>query len=405
MSWEEQIQNSMEITTGDGKVYKPLHVGVVKEIEYNIAEFEFPDVVGTRVERGTPKGTRHELEIIFQGADNIDQAREFEFSNIDKREWTINHPIHGILKVQPIRLKFDYNGLNTCRITGQVVETIIDDFPKTSLDPVNESNSKLNAASDNYVAAFENVSLESSDVDILSGNVDSTYAAAADQIPSGDQANEYFNLFKAANSSLNDALSEPVEAISAVKGYLLYPSLLTLSVKTKLNLLRAQFNLINPTSSSPNESLIYENNAGIIIQAMIYSAVNADASIDYQNAPDVFEVLDQLNLNYTEYIENLNLNQTDTGSETESYLPDPVSVSSLQSAFNYAVSQLFNIALRSRQQRSVILNYDTNIIELAHRFYGLLPDDSTIDEIIETNMLSMDELIQVPANKEIIYFV
>ena len=44
MSWIERIKNDIIITTGDGKVYTPLYSIGGKTVEYNIAEFNFPNI-------------------------------------------------------------------------------------------------------------------------------------------------------------------------------------------------------------------------------------------------------------------------------------------------------------------------------------------------------------------------
>jgi hypothetical protein len=41
MSWIENIKNDLQITTGDGKKYKPSWLNATKSIDYNISEFEF----------------------------------------------------------------------------------------------------------------------------------------------------------------------------------------------------------------------------------------------------------------------------------------------------------------------------------------------------------------------------
>ena len=46
-----------------------------KTKDYNVAEFEFPEVSGTLVSRKKPKGSRYDLEIIFQGENNLDLSQ------------------------------------------------------------------------------------------------------------------------------------------------------------------------------------------------------------------------------------------------------------------------------------------------------------------------------------------
>ena len=206
MSWAERIKKTLSITTGDGKVYTPLYKDfLIKEIPYNIAEFEFPDVFGTKVVKGTPKGTRHEIDLIFQGENNIEEAKDFETSCIDPRAWNISHPIHGDLVAQPISLKFDYSGLNTCRITGTIVETIVDDYPNTTVQPTDLINERVESGLEDAEFVFEGLEFEPSELAKLLKNVKDIYSKVSSKVKTG--LNEYKNAYAKATSAINVGLS------------------------------------------------------------------------------------------------------------------------------------------------------------------------------------------------------
>ena len=97
--------------------------------------------------------------------------------------------------------------------------------------------------------------------------------------------------------------------------------------------------------------------------------------------------------------------QTVNGFESDSYLPDATFIDSLNYAVNYAVSNLYEIALNARQERIICLEEDSNIIILAHRFYGLSEDDSTIDYFAQTNNIGLSETFQVEKGRKIVYYV
>lgn len=408
MSWVEQIQERIEITTGDGQVYSPDYMGVVKKFDYNIAEFEFINVEGTRVERGTAKGTRHEIKLIFQGENNIDDARDFENSSKDRRVWTIQHPIHGRLRVHPINLTFDFDGLNVCEVTGTVVETIEDDYPQVFQDPKGKSNANVEIANESIATSFTSITLAPNDVAKLKNTNDKSYSFWADKIKSSLQFNEYFNLYKKANVVASVAIDYPLQAINEIQLFLMYPALLEESVSVKLGYLKVQFETLIETVTNivtPNDKKILETQAGTLINAVVYAVTNPLTDEDYQNADDVLSVLDSVFDLYGDFVSVISGLQTSTGSQIDGFVPDSDSQLNINFAVNFIVSQLLSIALSARQQRTLVLNYPSNAIILAHRLYGLSPDDSTIKDFIQTNNLSMDELIQIPANKQIVYYV
>jgi ABC-type Na+ transport system ATPase subunit NatA len=54
---------------------------------------------------------------------------------------------------------------------------------------------------------------------------------------------------------------------------------------------------------------------------------------------------------------------------------------------------------------SIVLEYDSNWIVLAHRFYGLQSDDSTLTKLIHENGAGLTTMLKVPKNSLIKYYV
>ncbi len=412
MSWIDQIKLGIKITTGDGQVYTPDYTNPIKTTPFNISEFEFPEVRGTKVYRGTPKGTRHEIELYFQGANNIEDARRFETSNFDNRPWKIEHPIHGVLAVQPISLTYDFTGLNVCKITGTIVETIEQDYPQVSTNVVDKTIETVQKSLDANIESFGETQLSTSNKTKLLDNMKKSFDAVKGKIKVG--LNEYQDVFSRANGAVNTVSGNATIAITGATGLLTYPYQFQDNIKNKLSMFGAQLDKLNLTVGSlvnPTDKKVYENNAGGSILGMVLSLANPFTATnqllpgDLATADDVFDVIDTLTGAYNTYIDNLNTLQSPTGSELDSYLPDPATILNMSSAVDLITSQLFNLAVNSKQKRSIVLNYPSNIIVLTHRFYGLKPDDSTITEFMNANNFSIDELIQIPANRTITYYV
>jgi len=415
MTWIQQIKLDLKITTGDGQSYSPNYMNVVKTVNYNIAEFEFPGIVGTKVYRGTPKGTRHEIEIYFQGENNIQDARDFETSNVDSRAWIIEHPIHGRLVAQPISLTFDFNGLNVCKITGTIVETIEDEFPlvdSNASDKILETSE--NALTDT-VSSYEDTDLDISNKQKLINDLTNSFNAVKNSVKSG--LNEYQDAFNRAIGVIGFAESSATISITNAISVITYPSRFDDSVKNKLNMFSSQFDKLNQTVLSItnlNDKKTYETNAGATIIGMaqsiiqpvsIFGKLAGGGSTDYENADDVFAIIDVLIDRYNTFIENITGLQSENGGDIDSYLPDPNFITNLNFVVSLTVSQLTDLAVDSKQKRTLILSEDSNVIILTHRFYGLLPDDSTIDSFLKANNFSINDLIQVPKNTTINYYV
>lgn len=131
MSWLDRIQNNFTITTGDGKVYTPNWISATKDLEWNVSEFDFPSIDGTLVSKKKKRGNRYNTELYFQGETHLDTATAFEQSaTISNKSWTISHPLYGQISIQMPSIRMDNTQMNVTKISGVMIETILEDFPK-----------------------------------------------------------------------------------------------------------------------------------------------------------------------------------------------------------------------------------------------------------------------------------
>jgi hypothetical protein len=410
MSWVERLKTGIKITTGDGQLYEPLSLVAsnVKSFEFNISEFEFPEVEGTKVDRRLKKGTRYPLDFFFQGENNIDEANRFEQSSRDLRPWTILHPVFGQFIAHPLSIEFDHSGMNLTRISVTVVETITDAGPRMILDVFGTANEAVEAASETSGDVAELISPSVSDINTMSATTDDLYSQAQGLISNDVTAAEYFNLYMTAKNKISTTLNDGNFAVAeAIDAFISFPAQFDTDIKSKLQIFQAQaasFSSILESLLNKNSKAIFETQKGAVVLAAVQSSLNAPES-DYQNAVDVIFVIEQLLSIYNQFVDELQVLQSPNGTEVDSYLPNADFMYQLNFAVNYTVSNLFQIALTAQQERIIYLENDSNAIVLAHRFYGLEDNDSTIQRFIETNNIQLNELLQLKKGRKIVYYV
>lgn len=408
MSWIDKIRNNISLRTGDGRQYSILWKNATRTQEYNVAQFEFPGISGSLVKRTQPKGMRYDIEFYFQGEDNLDDAETFRISADDPRPWTLVHPFYGSLYVQPVTLSYDNNVFNVTRVTGSVIETIIDDHPKTSDDPRDRIEAEKANFDEAVATGFaNNVQPEITDINQMITNNQVAYAVGKKRVKLTVDAEGYFNLFNSANAKVLVATAEPLAAIRELQAVLNAPAMFVDSVRNRLDIFINQFNLLRDTLegiTEPNKKRIYESNQGSVVSSMLYT-VSTPQNGDYQNRDDVFLTITDVLGTYNQYIQDLDSLQTENGGEPESFIPDAASMMALNDLLNYTLANLFNIALDSRQERTLILEHDSNPILLAHRFYGPTPDDSALDSFILQNKIGINETLQIRKGRIIKYYV
>lgn len=407
MSWLDKVKNDFVITTGDSKDYRVNWLNASKSVEYNVSEFEFPEVSGTFVYRSLPKGRRYSIEIFFQGEDHLDTAESFELSANDPRAWQITHPYYGTITVQPTALNFDNSAHNVTKITGTIIETITDVNPRTVVDPVDQISIEKETLDFGIVDNMASVRPAESDVTLMDEYALAFYAAGKPQVTDPTEAEGYFNALNKAQAAIAVAISKPSEAITALNNLINAPAFFTIGVKNRIDIFATQFEtlqagLANITKVSSKG--IYFSLGSSILSALCL-ATSKPLTSDYKTRDSVVYGIDKIFDTYNSFVADADSLQTANGGKLRSFIPPAKSLLKLNQLINYTTANLFTIALAARQERTFNLEEDSNIILVTHRVYGLDPNDANIDAIIEQNNIGMNELYNLRKGRKIVYYV
>ena len=410
MSWVEKIKEQLVIITGDKREYRPLYLNAVKAVSYNVTSFEFPNVEGSLVKRREPKGNKYKIEIYFQGDDHLDVAKEFENSAKDKRTWVIRHPFYDDINVHPTDLIFDNTKYNYSKITGNILETISDSNPQAIIVPEDKIIQDKEDADEITAAAYVNNNPvpSVSDVNSMTDTNVSVSNETERLITDEEEIQTFRNVVNTATSDINNAVGEPLAAIRSMQEVISFPSLVQQSVELRLNTLITEATSLSNTISvltGRSDKFLYENNAGTMITAMCVTVATPLNEFDYANRNAVLNIVGLLLGAFELYIETLDLILTEDADELDSFTPDSDSIIAIENLVNFSVSNLFTIALDSKQERQLILEDDSNVILLAHRFLGPSVDDVNIDEFIRNNDIGLSEILEVKKGRIIRYYI
>lgn len=406
MSWQEKINGPFQITTGDGKTYTPLWLATGKENEYNVAVYEFPEISGSLVKRKLPKGRRHTFEISFQGLDHLDVYAAFELSAADPGRWTVGHPYYGSIYVHPLTMSVDHTQANVSRVVITAIESINENAPVATLSPqdkiIADKGVTDGLLADTWVA---DVKPKSSDITEMSNNARTSYNIGAKGISDTLDSESYFNAFSDANAAITNAIADPLLAIRQFQAMLNAPYQFLGNVQSRLGILTSQLQNLGKSIQAiitRNSKKLYENNAGTVVGAILAATVT---NVSYSTRREAVEVIDIVLDAYNQYLTNLDAIQSDNGGAFDAYIADAASLISLSNLVSYTVSVLIEIATNARQERTFFLEEDTNLFPLAKRLYGLLPDDSTIDELMQVNQIGLNELLIIKKGRPITYYI
>lgn len=407
MSWIDKIQNNLIITTADNKQYKPSWLNAVKTVEYHTAVFEFPNLAGSKVDRRKPIGRKYDLEIYFQGEDHLDQAAEFETSaNDNSKPWILEHPFYDRLTVEPTALKFDNSTLNITKITGVLLETITDDNPRTAIQPIDAIRiSKINI--DETFEQSLTTTPTAADVTSLKETNKKNYKLSVPIIKIPDEFEKLNYAFEQANSFVTTATASPLLAIRYTMRLTSLPGTFNASVKSRISVLGEQYNALRlkiAQITTPSAKQLFQSTGGTILSTMCLAA-SLPIEGDYLYANNVIDIMDSIVERYGQLLEDVDSLQTDNGGSPNSYIPDASAFTALSSLVNLTVANLFSIALGAKKERVIFTESDTNLILLTHRFYSLDPDDNNIEELMENNNFSLEQILQIKKGTKVVYYI
>ena len=407
MSWVEKINDDLTIVTGDGLTYKPDWMGAKVAIEFNLSEFEYPNQNGTFAKRTTHKGVKYDLELHFQGDDHIDVSDAFLESSKDPREWTFIHPFFQKAFVQPLSLSFDRSRYNITSVTGVVVETINSQTPQSVVSPKEKVLEQKTLFNESNITGYD-VIPSVTDVNEISEINEKSYLKSVGKIKEPVDIQDYFNLYSTASTKINNATEKPLQAMRAVQSMIDAPFNFTDNVRDRLNLLINQFNTLRlslDTITERSSKKAYEFYSKSYISTLAIIASRPQNEEDYESRNDVVNVItDLIGINET-YLSDMDQLQSEDNTTLDGFVPDYNSSRYLSNLLNYSISNLFQIALGSKQERSIVLQDDTNLISLAHRFYRLDDSDENIESLMRLNNIGLSEILLIKKNRTIKYYI
>ncbi len=401
MDWEQRIQTKFNIQTGDGKLWYPLQKGGDKEREYNTSSFDFINVYGTLIDRKKPQGAKYNLVFYFEGANNIDQADEFEISCEDPRQWTVTHPFYGVILGQPLSIRRDDSYLNITEITVPFWESISPDYPFSNFS-VKDNTRDLQIRTSNALAiSATDVSYEPVDIQKQNASLQSM-ASELSTLADNSTYADFQNALNSGLQAIDNLLDGPLNAIQTAQNFLDLPATYIRAVEGRVASYENILNRLKDSIETVADKKYYEAMGGTVL-SLISVVLLSPITGDYILTSDVEYYFNKLGVLYKEYQEKLDDLVVSVYDVTNTYTPDATAQQELATLMNYTIANLYEFSFGTKRQRIVVITKDTNVILLTHRYLGLDSSDENIDTFIDTNNIKFNELFSIKKGREILY--
>lgn len=389
MSWKDNIENiELTIITGDNEIFKPLYTTSSQDIEFNVSEFNFIELEGTLVTRKKVKSQKIPLNIIFQGDDHIDIAEKFLQSSKDPRYWTITHPVIGEIYGHPASINKINDDLNTVVFNIDFWETILPGQIKSAkvypLELIESKNFELIEFGSLNLIPDQKPELKS-----LVAKIQSRYDVLIDKT----NIDKYKGFIADAMSGIDKLLSEPQKAIRNISNLIQFPAYIQGAIKTRVNIVKAILDDI--LEIFPKNKMNYSIFGGAVIAAISQIILKPGEN----NFITRSQVREQFNILSETY--DLFLNEVDDGN----FQQDFQEAITLNEIVINTLYYLYDVSFDAKQERFDIVESDTNLILLTHKYMGLDFEDKNLNTFRELNGIKNKNLFIVKKGRKITYLV
>jgi prophage DNA circulation protein len=411
MAWQDRIQEAA-YTSPSGERFIFSYENVSKSVTKKTSAFNFPDAEGTFVQDLGHTGRRYPFRVIFHGGDYDQEAEAFEAGLLERGTGRLEHPIYGTKDVVPfgeIKRRDDLkSAANQAIIEVTFWETIGLLYPTGQTDPAEAVLAAVEEYNDAEAEQFEEIL----DTDTASelATFKSGYQQLLDTAKNGLQAvanvqatvaAEFNAIYDSISAGIDTLVSDPLTLAFQTTQLLQAPALALANIQARLD---AYGNLVDQLTGTIREPGLNSENANSFqtddlyastsVTGIIVSIVNNqfETKSDALAAADaLLAISDQLttwrDANYD------SLGQIDTGGAYQQY----------QEAVSLAAGFLVQISFSLKQERRIVLDRSTVLHELEARLYGTV--DENMNFLIQSNDLTGDEIRELPAGKEIVYFI
>lgn len=422
MGWPERTKDTIDFISPLKSHFSAFWIANERSHEKSLGIFKYPKIKGVVVQDLDSGGISYPLNFFFSGADHDIEAQAFFEASKENGLWEITHPtVIGLLNLQLVSISEDANrgdNSNISLFTSQWLEPIspiiVISVSQSEENISTQSEVVNNSASGQFqrFTSQKNASLRSAMANSSRSLLDHIKSAMATLNELNAEINAYINsVNRAINDTLNQVIINPLRLASQFQQLIQVPIQATNNIESRLGALSDLSALIftmtpdTPTGESANIASVMDMGITALLTAASQSVIGGDLRTRRQ-AVEIAELLSQLfinNVDGLDEIQKLFENQRANRqyfSQSESFAD--VSLLIYQ-AVDLAVKASFDLSVEKR----IILKRPRAPIEITITEYGDLGEenDSNLDFFIETNKLSGNEILLLPAGKEVLVYV
>lgn len=420
MSWQDRVQGTIELTSPDGEVFSAKWIGNSRSVQKKLGIFTYPKFDGAVIQDLGLAGTRYPFRLHFDGPDNDLESSRFFDAFTARGTWQVQHPTKGMLTLQPSTITENIEPIDSGSITVFETEWLQPVSPAAVTSTVqlaafirSQSRDVDDVALSQMTDAAEQQSVE--EVNAVKNATETTLSVYDKTIASlletsGDLAAEAAGIRRGIADTLSTTPLDLTVLGGQIQAVMRTPSKVTGDV---LQTLKPFADFIDQVSDLPDEETDQNYLNILAIREIFLTSANSSmalvsSSSTLDTRAQALEAADLLSLQFETITDSLDLaqKQFETLRVDQQYFSQSTSfVESAQiiaGATRYLLEASFNLAVEKR----FTLDRERAPIEIAITEYGELGDeDSNFDLFITSNQLKDNDILILPAGREVVVYV
>ena len=428
--WYGRLKPNLLLTSPKGTMYKAKYIEDQMRVEKNVGLYDLPKAKGTIAHDLGNKSFMSSFPVFFDGKDCDKKGIALMRSLKESGPWGVDHPLYGFFKLQPLRAEMRTAPVaegNVIAVNIEWLEPIDEKTGKTgrelagivdelSTDVNNGMFTKFTNALKTGTEAYDNATRRA-----VQGIQNLADFALAPIVAPIDAANSLFNT---TQNALNDIRLATVFQVEQVVGMLQDLIQIPIAATNKRkNRKEAYDNFTNSVLAQKSTTRSsYERNDVLVTELALAAALVAQAQvaittpirsinetsgqneIGLTSRTDIIDSIESLVIQYNTIVDSLDVTQT---------LYAPLYIENQYQAFSevygslaqlvyYTVAYLSKVSYDLALEKIIYLDMPRSPIDVVISEYGSLGyNDYYLDLFIESNQLTGEELMLLPATKSV----
>lgn len=421
MSWIDRLKKTIVLTSPTGQVFEGKWAGNSISAEKKLGIFEYPNIIGTLTQDIGVTGTRYPLTIYFDGPDNdIISIQFMKALTTESGPWLIIHPVLGSLSLQLTTTTGDIGPVESGGLTKFDTEwiealdsNVTKSIPELASDIINQAIETNTTAAEQAVSEIKQ--------DTASEKLATELAVNGSVVEITDNLKSLYETVPELNaqitsivSAIQDTITQTTIDILALAGEIQtlvqLPATATTDIESRLtsytNMILDVIGLLPSGTKVEDKNIVSVQELTLSAAIVAIAQISSSGSLDTRNQAILAAatISDQFT-DITNALDNVQDNFIYKDIDLQ-YFSQSASFSDASIIIGEALEYLLLASYELKIEKRLTMAYPRAPIEVTVTEYGTLGlNDENFDLFIASNKLKNNELLILPANKEVVVYV